>query len=117
MFLGASRVHTKITILINYISLPPLLVAFIYGVALTPEVQLIFLCLIYIFYYSAFLFVIKVRNFPPGLNFYTLECVTNRREICFFFLCYCSPCFVIRDTFYSGLTLKNFFFRDVKKCE
>lgn len=66
------------------------------------------------FYYSAFLFVIKVRNFPPGLNFYTLECVTNRREICFFSVT--ARRVLLYETFYSGLTLKNFFFfrRDVK---
>lgn len=37
-----------------------------------------------VFYYFAFLFDIKVRNFPPALNFYALECVTNRRKMCFF---------------------------------
>lgn len=87
VFGRAQQIHTEITVLMNYITLPPSPRVFIYGVALTPEVQLIFSCLIFSFYYFAFLFDIKVRIFPPFLNFYALECVTNRQ---------CAV-FVIRD--------------------
>lgn len=74
---------------------------------------------IFFIHYFAFLFVIKVRNFPPGLNFYALECVTNRRRNVFFFLSLLLVGAVSRvllyETFYSGLTLKHFA-RDVKNC-